>query len=167
MEFEKINLEKSWNFVSDLKHCETNFSRASRAFQVSIILVIHGFIQDMQSITLINFYPVINQYIINVLIHIHSVLVSWKKWKHFWKNHGKFMEFDSGFRLETLFLGNLVGVGTSLRLGLHMNKKIKMFIYFDICPIPKIKFAFTHIIPCMLQRCYHPHGRTWKLLCEL
>ncbi len=25
MEFEKINLEKSWNFVCDLKHYETNF----------------------------------------------------------------------------------------------------------------------------------------------
>ncbi len=25
MEFEKINLKKSWNFVSDLKHCKTNF----------------------------------------------------------------------------------------------------------------------------------------------
>ena len=45
MEFEKINLEKSWNSVSDLKHCETNFSRAMLAFQVSI--TIHAFIQDM------------------------------------------------------------------------------------------------------------------------
>ncbi len=37
MEFGKINLEKSWNFVSDLKLCESNFSCATRAFQVSII----------------------------------------------------------------------------------------------------------------------------------
>ncbi len=35
MEFEKINLEKSWNFANDLKHCKTNFSHAARAFQVS------------------------------------------------------------------------------------------------------------------------------------
>ena len=37
MEFEKINLEKSWNFVSDLKLSESNFSRATRAFQVPIV----------------------------------------------------------------------------------------------------------------------------------
>ncbi len=34
MEFEKINLEKSWNFFSDFKHCEINFLHASRTFQV-------------------------------------------------------------------------------------------------------------------------------------
>ena len=45
MQFEKINLEKSWNFVSDLKHCETNFSRAVHSFQV--YKTIHAFIQDM------------------------------------------------------------------------------------------------------------------------
>ncbi len=32
MDFEKINLEKSWNFVSDLKLCEFNFSRATPTF---------------------------------------------------------------------------------------------------------------------------------------
>ncbi len=41
MDFEKINREKSWNFVSDLKYCETKFSRAARAFQVSIHPVYH------------------------------------------------------------------------------------------------------------------------------
>ncbi len=41
MEFRKINLEKSWNFVSDLKLYESNFSRATRAFPVSII---HAFV---------------------------------------------------------------------------------------------------------------------------
>ena len=30
MEFEKINLEKSWNFVSDLILCESKFSRYVR-----------------------------------------------------------------------------------------------------------------------------------------
>ena len=39
---------------------------------------------------------------VSFLIHIYSVLASWKKQKHIWKNHGKFMEFDSGIRLETL-----------------------------------------------------------------
>ncbi len=39
MEFEKINLEKSWNFVSDLIPCESKFSRATRAFQVPIVHV--------------------------------------------------------------------------------------------------------------------------------
>ncbi len=41
MEFREINLEKSWNFVSDLKLYESNFSRATRAFQVSVI---HAFV---------------------------------------------------------------------------------------------------------------------------
>ncbi len=41
MEFRKINLEKSWNFVSDLKLCESNFLRAKRAFQLSVI---HAFV---------------------------------------------------------------------------------------------------------------------------
>ncbi len=42
MEFEKIYLEKSWNFVTDLKLCESNFSCASRTFQVTIV---HAFVQ--------------------------------------------------------------------------------------------------------------------------
>ncbi len=41
MEFEKINLEKSWNFVNFLKRCETNFRSALRAFQV---YTIHAFV---------------------------------------------------------------------------------------------------------------------------
>ncbi len=41
MEFKKINLEKSWNFVSDLILCESNFLRATCAFQVSIV---HAFV---------------------------------------------------------------------------------------------------------------------------
>ncbi len=41
MEFDKINLEKSWNFVSDLILCESKFSRATRAFQVPIV---HAFV---------------------------------------------------------------------------------------------------------------------------
>ena len=35
MEFEKINPEKSWNLFRDLTYCETNFSHAACAFQVS------------------------------------------------------------------------------------------------------------------------------------
>ncbi len=46
MEFEKINLEKSWNFASDLRHCETNFSRAMRTFQVFII---HAFVHLLRA----------------------------------------------------------------------------------------------------------------------
>ncbi len=41
MEFEKSNLEKSWNFVSDLKLCESNFFRAMRTFHVPIV---HAFV---------------------------------------------------------------------------------------------------------------------------
>ncbi len=41
MEFVKINLEKSWNFVSDLILCESKFLRATRAFQVPIV---HAFV---------------------------------------------------------------------------------------------------------------------------
>ncbi len=37
MEFGKINLEKSWNFLSDLKLFESNFSRAMHAFQASLM----------------------------------------------------------------------------------------------------------------------------------
>ncbi len=44
MEFEKINLEKSWNFVSDLKLCESNFSRATRAFQLPVIHIFVHFL---------------------------------------------------------------------------------------------------------------------------
>ncbi len=46
MEFEKIDLEKSWNFVTDLKHCDTNFWHAECAFQVSIILI-HAFLYSV------------------------------------------------------------------------------------------------------------------------
>ncbi len=41
MEFRKINLEKSWNFVSDLKLYESNFLRATRAFQLPVV---HAFV---------------------------------------------------------------------------------------------------------------------------
>ena len=40
------------------------------------------------------------------LIHIYLVLIFWKKRKYFWKNHGKFMEYDSGIRLETLYISD-------------------------------------------------------------
>ena len=63
MEFKKINLEKSWNFASDLRHCETNFSRATRAVQVSII---HAFVHLLMYIIFPKFisitHCVINQY---------------------------------------------------------------------------------------------------------
>ena len=63
MEFEKkINLEKSWNFFSDFKHCETDFSGALHAFKVSCTstfdcctLIFPKFISIIP--------PVINQYI--------------------------------------------------------------------------------------------------------
>ncbi len=34
MEIEKIYLEKSWNFSSDLKHCVTNFSVLRAHFKI-------------------------------------------------------------------------------------------------------------------------------------
>ncbi len=40
----KNNLEKSWNFVSDSKHCETHFSHATRAFQTSLIHTFVNFV---------------------------------------------------------------------------------------------------------------------------
>ncbi len=59
MEFEKINLEKSWNLVSDLILCESNFS-----LPVPIVHAIVHFIVLQCTIDLskISLHPVINQY---------------------------------------------------------------------------------------------------------
>ncbi len=88
MEFEKIHLEKSWNFFSDLKHCQWNQFFA-RFAHISSIMYIFGCVHF---IDVHWFFPnLFLSYIlwlistwINVmlyksfLIHIYSVLVSWK-----------------------------------------------------------------------------------------
>ncbi len=52
MELEKINLEKSWNFVSDSKRCKTKFPRCTRTSTHAVVhfIIIHWFFQVFISI---------------------------------------------------------------------------------------------------------------------